>query len=106
LIPVAGEEPVVAPVITHVSWVTVQLSAKVAFGTAIVAVHKPGSVFLTMFAGQVTVGGCASTTVTVKEQVLVLPAASVALKVLVVVPTGKKPPGAIPAICTRVGAFS
>ena len=43
-------------------------------------------------AGQVIVGAWLSTTVTVKEQVAVLPATSVAVKVLVVEPTGKLDP--------------
>jgi len=47
-----------------------------------------------MFAGQVIVGGCVSFTVTVNVQVAVLPTASVAVDVTVVVPTGKKLPDA------------
>src|SRR5687767_2543955 len=76
LIPVAGEEPVVAPVITQVCCVTAQLSAAVGLGTAMVAVHTPAPVLATILAGQVIVGACVSFTVTVKEQVAVLPAAS------------------------------
>ena len=45
-------------------------------------------------AGQVIVGACVSFTVTVKVQVAVLPTASVAVDVTVVVPTGKKLPEA------------
>ena len=47
-----------------------------------------------MLAGQVIVGFCASTTVTVNVQLAVWPAASVAVAVTVVVPTGKKLPDA------------
>ena len=47
-----------------------------------------------MLAGQVIVGFCASTTVTVNVHEAVLPAASVAVAVTVVVPTGKKLPDA------------
>ena len=47
---------------------------------------------------QVIVGGILSTTVTVKLQELVLPAASVARKVFVVVPAGKVEPLASPAV--------
>ena len=43
-------------------------------------------------AGQVTVGGCVSLTVTVNEQVAVLPDPSVAVQVTVVVPFGKGDP--------------
>jgi hypothetical protein len=60
-------------------------------------------VFLTWLAGQVIEGCSVSFTVTVNEQVLVLPAASVALKVLVVVPTGKVLPDGNPAICCTTG---
>ena len=55
-----------------------------------------------MLAGQVTVGACASTTVTMKEQTVVLPAASVATNVLVVLPTGKVLPEGKPAVCAIV----
>jgi hypothetical protein len=45
-----------------------------------------------IFDGQVIVGFSVSFTVTVKEQVAVLPLASVTSKVFVVVPTGKSLP--------------
>jgi len=48
--------------------------------------------------GQVIDGAWLSFTVTVKLQVLVFPVASVTLKVLVVVPTGKVAPLANPAV--------
>ena len=51
-----------------------------------------------MSAGHVIVGGWASTTVTVKEQEAVSPAASVTWWVTVVVPTGKADPLASPAV--------
>ena len=43
-----------------------------------------------------------SMTVTVKEQVVVLPDASVTVKVLVVLPEGKVAPLAKPAVCVVV----
>ena len=52
-----------------------------------------------MLDGQVIVGTWVSTTVTVKLQVDELPAASVTLNVLVVVPTGNVEPLARPAVC-------
>jgi len=58
------------------------------------ALHKPASVLCTMFSGQVTVGACVSFTVTVKLQVAVLPLASVAVAVTVVVPTANTLPDA------------
>ena len=45
-----------------------------------------------MFAGQVIIGGCVSTTVIVNEHILWLPAASVATAVTVVVPFGNDEP--------------
>jgi hypothetical protein len=48
----------------------------------------------TILAGQLITGACASTTVTVKVQLEVLFAASVAVAVTVVVPAGKKLPDA------------
>ena len=59
-----------------------------------VAVHVPAGAFVTMFAGQVTVGFVESLTVTVKLHEPVLPDASVAVQVTVVVPTGKLDPEA------------
>jgi len=59
-----------------------------------IAPHSPGSFDTVMSAVQVITGGSVSTTVTVNKQVLVFPAASVAVHVTVVVPTGKKLPDA------------
>jgi len=50
------------------------------------AEHCPGSVDLVMFCGHVMVGFSVSLTVTVKEQVAVLPDVSVATQLTVVVP--------------------
>ena len=55
--------------------------------------------FTVIFDGQVIAGAWLSLTVTVKLQVLVFPVASVTLKVLVVVPTGKVALLANPAVC-------
>lgn len=52
--------------------------------------------------GQVIVGACVSFTLTVNEQVDVLPASSVAVYVLVVVPTGNAEPLGKPAVCVSV----
>jgi hypothetical protein len=49
-------------------------------------------VLVMMFAGQVAVGGSVSLTVTVNEQVAVLPLASVAVQSTVVVPFGNVAP--------------
>ena len=76
LIPVAGEEATVAPVIAQVRRVTEQLSELVGLAVATEAVHDPEPVFAVMFAGQLTVGSVLSATVTVNEHVVVLFAAS------------------------------
>ena len=49
-----------------------------------------------ILAGQVIAGACVSFTVTVNEQVDVLPTPSVAIQTLVVVPIGNVPPLGIP----------
>lgn len=63
-------------------------SVAVAFPGSTLAEHCPGSLAVVMFAGQVIVGGVLSLTVTVCRHDPVLPAASVAVQVIVVVPTG------------------
>lgn len=55
------------------------------------------------FGGQVMLGGVMSTTVTVKEQVAVLPPASVTRNVLVVMPSKNAPPDPKPDVCVVVG---
>jgi hypothetical protein len=92
LIPEAADEPVVAPVKAQVLVTTAQLSACVGAAAVYVEVHTPASVVLVTLPGQVTVGDCVSFTVTVKVQLAVLPAASVAVEVTVVVPTGNTLP--------------
>ena len=59
-----------------------------------VAAQAPPVAFVVMFAGHVTVGSISSLTVTVKVHEPVLPDASVAVQVTVVVPTGKLEPDA------------
>ena len=54
--------------------------------------HEPGSALRVMLSGQVTTGGVASITVTVKVPVRVLPTASVAVLVTIVVPSGNVEP--------------
>jgi len=68
----------------------------------ITASHCPASVPVVMSAGHVICGSSSSVKITLKLQVAVLPAASVACYVFVVVPTGKAAPLARPAICTVV----
>ena len=50
------------------------------------------SVFVTMDNGQVITGACVSFTVTRNEHVLVSPAPSVALNIIIVIPFGKIAP--------------
>lgn len=63
-------------------------------GKLTIAPFLPGSLNTWISAGQMMVGGAPSMTVTLNEQVLVFPAASVAVQVTVVVPTGKNEPDA------------
>ena len=55
-------------------------------------VHRPGALLVAILAGQTTTGGSVSLTVTVKLQLLVLPAASVAVQLTGVVPMPKLEP--------------
>src|SRR5262245_10749080 len=66
-----------------------QLSVAVAAKLTLTAPHWPGSVLLTMFAGQRTVGGCVSLIVTLKLQFVLLPEVSVAVQLTVVKPLAK-----------------
>ena len=59
-----------------------------------ITLDAPLGVTAVTFAGHVITGGCVSFTVTVNEQVAVLPAPSVAVAVTVVVPFGKVEPEA------------
>jgi len=85
--------PPVAPLIVHFNFVTPQLSLNVGLVTAMLLLQLVPALCV-ILAGQVIVGTCASTTVTVNVQLAVWPAASVAVAVTVVVPTGKKLPDA------------
>ena len=64
---------------------TPQLSAAVTLNVTLLE-HAPGAALTVIFAGQVIVGGVVSTTVTVKVHWLLLPAASRAVLVTMVVP--------------------
>jgi hypothetical protein len=81
--------------------VTAQLSVAVKTNVTLLA-HEPRAALTVMLVEQVIEGGCVSVTVTVKEQVLVLPLPSVATKRLVVTPGGKVEPLAEPAVCVSV----
>ena len=67
-----------------------------------VAEQLPLGAACVMLLGQVMDGACPSKTTTLKEQLVLLPEASVARKVLVVVPIGKAAPLASPAVCVVV----
>jgi hypothetical protein len=75
-----------------------QLSPVVGALYVATALHTPAAALTATLPGQVIVGFCVSDTVTVNEQVLMLPAASVTLNVFVVTPTGKFDPLVKPAI--------
>ena len=63
-------------------------------------VHSPESVYSVTAAGQVIVGGVVSLTVTVCVHVDMLPDASVAVHVTVVLPTGKQLGASLVILCT------
>lgn len=65
-----------------------QLSKAPGDGMVTKASHFPGSVGRVMLAGQLTTGASLSATVISTVQVLVFPAASVAVNLTVVVPNG------------------
>ena len=76
LIPLAGDEPVVAPVSTHVCVVTAQLSPVVGLGVATLDTQPGPFGIALMFDGHVIVGAVLSVTTTLYEQLAELPAAS------------------------------
>jgi hypothetical protein len=76
LIPVDGEEAVVAPVITQVKRVTAQLSAVVGFDVETLAEQPAPEALAVTFDGQAMVGLMLSVTTTLNEHVVILPAAS------------------------------
>ena len=77
-----------------------QLSEAVAVNVTLLA-QEPGAVLTVRFAGQVMAGSWVSLTVTVKEQVALLLAVSVAVQVTVVTPLAKlEPLGGVQATVT------
>jgi hypothetical protein len=76
LMPHDGESPVVAPVMHQVNDTQLQLSLNVGFGTVIRLLQLLLLMVYRMLAGQLTTGGWLSSTVTVKQQLLVRPDAS------------------------------
>src|SRR6185369_5365158 len=83
--------------------VTVQLSEALVVKVT-TALHRPRLLVTTIFVEQTISGGWSSMTVTVNEQLLVLPASSVTTEVTVVVPTGKLEP--LAGVETTVGVAS
>jgi hypothetical protein len=77
------------------TFITPQLSAALTVKVTLLRLHRPASVENTRLPGQVITGFSASVTVTVKLQLVVLPLASVAVFVTVVVPTGNVLPLAL-----------
>jgi hypothetical protein len=96
--PTGNEDPLGSPAICIVD-VPGQLSVPTGVLYVTIALHKPFVLLTDMLAGQLMVGNWLSLTVTLKLHVVVLAEASVTLKVLMVVPTGKEEPLANPAIC-------
>ena len=97
VVPIGKVLPEGRPVVC-VEEANAQLSLKVGAAKVTTAPQTPASLLTVIFDGQVATGSSVSFTVTVKEQVAVLPEASVTKKVFVVVPTGKTLPEGSPAV--------
>ena len=93
--PIGKVDPLGKPDVNSVL-ATVQLSVPVAGAKLTTAVQSAESLLTEILAGQVTVGKILSDTLTVKAQVEVFPATSVARNVSVVNPAGKDPPDPVP----------
>ncbi|MCG3150537.1 MAG: hypothetical protein PCFJNLEI_04023 [Verrucomicrobiae bacterium] len=89
LVPLAKVEPLGGTLTTVAPG---QLSPTVGAKVIGSETHWPGAVLVTMFAGQAIVGASRSSTVTVKLQEFVLPAASVTVLVTMLVPLAKVEP--------------
>jgi hypothetical protein len=89
VVPVAKTVPEAGLQVTALTPAQLSVALAVKLTTA---EHWPRSVLTAMLAGQVRTGASVSLTVTVKEQALVLPLASVAVQVTDVVPLGKVEP--------------
>ena len=87
--------------------VTAQLSVALTVNVTLLT-HTPGAALTVIGPGQLIAGGCVSSTVTVKAQVLVLPVGSRAVLVTVVVPTGNANPlaGTLVRLLTRQLSFA
>jgi hypothetical protein len=96
-LPTGKAEPLAGPPLCVTVGVP-QLSVAVGVVIVTTAEHWPGSLFTEIDGGQVTDGLPVSGTVTVKLQLAVLPAASMTVNVLVVVPPGNRDPLAKPAV--------
>lgn len=79
---------------TQLTEAMAQLSKAIGVGKVTVAPFSPALLGTEMSAGQIIMGGSASSMVTLKVQAALLPLGSKARQVTVVVPTGKKLPGA------------
>ena len=99
--PTGNVAPLARPAVCVVVWPG-QLSVPAGVVYVTTAEQLFRSLACVMFDGQVMAGDCVSLTVTVNEQLAVLPAASVTKNVLVVTPTGNAAPLARPAVCVVV----
>jgi hypothetical protein len=96
--PIGKTDPFAGPAVC-ITVTPAQLSLAVGVIQLTTALHDPGLFEVIIFNGQVTnVGFWLSVTVTVNEQVAVLPPASVAVKLTGVVPTGNNEPEGNPAV--------
>ena len=96
-VPTGNAAPEANPVVCVVV-APAQLSAPTGAVNATTFEQRPGSLLPVIFAGQVIVGSSLSVMVTVKLQVAVLPTASVAVNVFVVMPARNVAPLASPDV--------
>jgi hypothetical protein len=107
-IPIGNNDPLANPLVC----VTInpeQLSVAAGAAHVTIAPQEPALLFTLIFIGhEVNTGNSLSVTVTVKEHTLLLPLASVAVNVIVVVPMGNVDPLGNPAVCviTKPGQLS
>ena len=97
VVPTGKAAPLAKPAVCEVDG-PAQLSAPTGAENVTTFEHSPGSLLPVIFAGHVIVGSSLSMMVTVKLQVAVLPTASVAVNVFVVMPARNVAPLASPDV--------
>jgi hypothetical protein len=101
--PIGKADPLGNPPVCVMVTIPGQLSLAKGGAHDTTALHNPGVLFTAILAGQeVNTGASLSVTVTLNEQITDKPAASVAINVILVVPSGNTEPLGNPAVCVMV----